>query len=337
MIPLPRVMYTSLIPYAACAAIALSNAAFAQSPSPGCDTGEQASLPLKWTEDMRPYAEAVINGKAVPAMISTAAVDAAVLNKKVLDRLGVTVRTSQSTMRPEDERNPTGVFLVRDVSYAMVEDFSFGLANGKNLTYRVEDFMDDTFGARIGAANLLHSDLEIALDGGYLKFFKPKGCFREHLAYWDPQAVAVATSWDVLKRDPRILFTVDVGGQNVSALLSTATPHSYMPKAAAARLGLTSGSPGAEREDPLPGHGPDQPVWKLPVARMSIGTLEVKDFDLRLMDLPFSGEIMVLGADFLHRHRVYIAMSQNKLYLSPIKTPRAVKSGSVQVVQPPAR
>jgi len=55
------------------------------------------------------------------------------------------------------------------------------------------------------------------------------------------------------------------------------------------------------------------------------------------MDLPHSGEILVLGADFLHRHHVYIARAQNKIYFSAIQTPRAVKRGSVEVIGTPAR
>lgn len=337
MIPLSRAFFVSLLRYTACASIALVNPAIAQTPPSGCDMGELATLPLKWTDDMRPISEAVINGRLVPVMVSTAEAEAVVLNKKTLNKLGIAVRSSTSTMAPEDARNPTGNYLVREVSYAMLDDFSFGTAKKKDVTYRVQDFMDDTFGVRIGAGTLLQTDIEIALDAGYIKLFKPKGCFRDHLAYWDPQAISVLSTWDVLKRDPRILFNVQVGGKTVSALLSTATPHSYMPRAAAERLGLSASSPGATREDPLPGHGPEQPVWKVPVSSISIGALEVKDFDLRLMDLPHSGEIMVLGADFLHRYRVYVAMSQNQVYLSPIRVPRAVRRGSVEVIGTPAQ
>jgi len=336
MIPLSRAVSVCLVRHTACASLVFSSAAYAQALSPDCDMGEPATLPLKWTDDMRPIGEAMINGVPVPAMISTAAVDSAVLNKKVLDRLGIPVRTSQSVMFPENPRNPTGSYSVQDVSFAVLDDFSFGAAKRKDVMYRVEDFMDDTFAVRIGAGNLLYADLEIALDAGYLKFFKPKGCFRAHLAYWDPKAVAVTTTWDLLKRDPRVLFTAHIGGKNVSALLSTATPQSYLPKATAERLGLTPASPGAEREDPLPGHGPNQPVWKVPVASMSIGALDIKDFDLRLMDLPHSGEILVLGADFLHRYRVYIASAQKKIYFSPIRTPQTVRRGSVEVIGAPA-
>ena len=53
------------------------------------------------------------------------------------------------------------------------------------------------------------------------------------------------------------------------------------------------------------------------------------------MDLPHSGAILVLGADFLHRHRVYIAMSQMQIYFTPISTPRVLKRGSVKVIPIP--
>ena len=181
-------------------------------------------------------------------------------------------------------------------------------------------------------AAVLQTDLEIALDAGYLKSFKPNGCFRTHLAYWDPQAVAVPLFQDPWKRDPRLVFGVRINGKVLGALLSTATPHSYLPRVTAERLGLTPGSPGATREDPLPGHAPDNPVWKVPVPELSIGSLQVNGVDLRLMDLPYSGDLLVLGADFLHRYRVYIATSQKQVYFSAVTTPREVKRGSVKVI-----
>ena len=335
MLPARHALHACVVKYIVCASLTLSGAALAQSLPAGCDLGEQASLPLRLTEDMRPVGEAVINGTTVPVMLSTGAAESGVLNKKALDRLGIKVRNSTSILSASDERNPAATDMVRDISYALLGDFSFGSARKKNALYLVEDFVDDAYGMRIGAGSLLQTDLEIALDAGHMKFFTPKGCFREHLAYWDPHAVSVPATGDPWRRDPRVVFSVHIGGKNVYALLSTATPHSYLPKAIAERLGLTPSSPGATREDPVPGHGPDQPVWKVPVSAMSIGALEVKDFDLRLMDLPYSGEILVLGADFLHRHRVYIALSQMQIYFSPVGTAEALKRGSVKIIPVP--
>lgn len=293
---------------------------------------ELATVPLSFTDDLRPIGEATINGSTFPAMLSTGAGESLVFNKKILDRLGIEVRSSTSKLDAEDARNPTKVDLYVDMSHANIKNFSIGPLTGKGGTYKVEDFMDDTYGVRIGAGMLLRNDLEIALDAGYLKSFNPGGCLGAHLAYWDPQAVSVLAMWDPWKRDARVVFTATIGGKPIHALLSTATPYSYVPKAAAPRLGLSPDSPGATREAPLPGHAADKPVWKVPVPLVSIGELEVKDLDLRLVDLSHEGEVLVLGADFLHRHRVYIAMEQKRIYFSPITTPQTRKRGSVQVI-----
>lgn len=307
-------------------------AVLASSLPAGCTLQEQASLPLTFTEDMRPVGKATVNGTSVAAMLSTGAAESAVFNKKTMDRLGIEVRSSVSTLMASDWRNPRGVDYTHEILHAAVKDFSIGLGQVKSGTYIVEDFMDDTYGVRVGAGTLLKNDLEIALDAGYLKVFRPEGCLRAHLAYWDPQAVAVFALSDAWKRDPRIVFSVRIDGRQVAALLSTSTPYSYVSKAAAVRLGLTPDSPGATREDPLPGDDAGKPVWKLPLPPMSIGPMVVKDLDLRLMDLPFEGDLLVLGADFLHRYRIYVAVSQQQIYFSPVGTARSLKRGSVDVI-----
>jgi predicted aspartyl protease len=325
--------HVSLSRLAASLALAWAPAVFADPLPAGCDRGEQGRMPVTFTEDLRPVGKASINGEAVPVMLSTGAAESVVLNKKTLARLGIPVRSSRGFMAAEDARNPTGQDIVRDgVEHAVLKEFSFGRVKSRDVAYMAEDFMDDSFGVRLGARSLLQTDLEIALDDGYLAFFKPQGCFREHLAYWDREAVAVSAKGDPWQRDPRLVFSVRIGGKEAWALLSTATPYSYLPKALAGRLGLTPESPGATREDPLPGHDAGNPVWKVPVARMAIGALEVNKLDLRVMDLPYEGEILVLGADFLLRHRVYIARDQKLIYFSPVKQPQVLKRGSVKVI-----
>jgi predicted aspartyl protease len=330
--PVHAPLHASLLRLAVCASVLFAQAAFASSLPAGCDMAEQASFQLTFTEDMRPVAQATINSASVPVMLSIGAPESVVFNKKVLDRLGIPVRNSTTILFTSDARNETGVDIQRDISHALIEEFSFGLLKREHAEYLVEDFADDRFAARVGAGRLLKTDLEIALDAGYLKSFKPNGCFRAHLAYWDPQAVAVPARSDPWQRDPRLVFSMRIDDKVVWALLSTGTPHSYLPKALAARIGLTPASPGASREDPLPGQAPDKPVWKVPVPLMSIGALEVKNLDLRVMDLPHTGDILILGADFLHRYRIYIAREQQQIYFSPVQSARTVKRGSVEVI-----
>lgn len=329
----------------ACAALMFSSAAMAQSLPVSCDMGELSTTPLTFTNDLRPVMETTINGKPVSAMVNIGSAQTIILNKKTLDRLNIKVRHVTSTqfqesrslttnIVPQNDFTPSGMFIVREGLSVFVDQLTIGGTRLGDSWFLVEDFMDDTFGARVGAGSLLQTDLEVSLDSGYLKHFKPEGCLGEHLAYWDPDAVAVPISVDLYKRDPRPIFKVLINGKEVWALLSTATPHSYFPASAAGRLNLAPTTAGATREEPLPGHGHDKPVWNVPVEQMSVGGIEVKDFKVRLMDLPYSGELLVLGTDFLHRHRVYIAMSQRQVYFSPIKNP-IMKRGSVEVIPRP--
>lgn len=319
-----------------CTGLIAPHTAVANSLPPGCEMRELANIPLSFADDLRPIGEATINGRAVSAMLSTGAGESIILNKKVLQQLGIPVRSTTSKLDAEDHRNShKWVDMYVDISLARVDELSIGQIAKKSGSYQVEDFMDDTYGVRVGAGMLLETDLEIALDAGYLKMFSPNGCGQAPLAYWDPEAVSVLAMGDPWKRDTRLVFNALVGGKPILAMLSTATPHSYLPKAAAVRLGLTPDSPGATREAPLPGDNPDKPVWKVPMPPMSIGALQVKDLDLRLMDLPREAEILVLGVDFLHRHRVYISRGQRLIYFSPVAMPRPLKRGAVQVISPP--
>lgn len=279
----------------------------AQALPAGCEVKELATVPLQFTRNMLPIAEASLNGTPIPALLDLGAQHATPINKKTLERLGINVRSS--------ETNYPGVF----VMHALIDQFSLGPTEHKNSWFPVEDLKSDVIGAKIGANYLLRTDLEIALEAGYLKYFKPTGCYRAKLAYWDQKAASVATRNDPRRRDLRPWFKVRINGKDVDTVLSTANEHSYLDQFTAARMGLTPESPGATREDPVTGWNERrQPVWSVPVASMTIGDLDVKDFSLRLMNLDLSGEMLVLGTDFLRRHRVYIAMSQNRIYFTPV-------------------
>lgn len=326
------------------AALISSGTVLAQSLPAGCEMNELQTVSLTFTDDQRPFVDASINGTLVSAMINIGSAQHTVLNKKTLDRLGIKVRHVTSTaFRKEGDgqsdhnvtNNSTSDLVVREGLIAFVDDFSSGFVKGQGASFLVEDFADDAFGARIGAGSLLDADLELALDEGYLKHFKPSQCNTAHLAYWDPKATSIPLIVDVWKRDPRPVFRIQINGKDVWALLSTATPYSYLPRVAGGRLGLTPASPGAVREDPVPGHAQDQPVWNIPVQQMTIGGMAVKDFSMRLVDLGHAGEIAILGADFLQRHRVYLAMGQKKAYFSAIEEGAKQKRGSVDVIPLP--
>lgn len=275
---------------------------------------ELGTVPLSFTGNMLPVVEAKLNGESLLALLDTGEQHATMLNKKILDRRGINIRSV--------ETNHPGVFIM----HSLIDHFTLGPTEHTNAWFPVEDLPSDVIGAKIGATYLFRTDLEIALEAGYIKYFKPTGCYRAKLAYWDQNAVSVATRNDPRRRDLRPWFKVRINGNDINAVLSTASEHSYVDLFTAKRMGLTPESPGATSEEPVKSwYDRQQSVWSVPVPQMAIGDLEVKDFKLRLMNMDLSGEMLVLGTDFLRRYRVYIAMSQNRLYLSPVEVPSAPK------------
>lgn len=61
-----------------------------------------------------------------------------------------------------------------------------------------------------------------------------------------------------------------------------------------------------------------QKVTKLP-ANVAFGDYQVKQATVPVFDMDWPGETMVPGADFLRANLVLIAMSQRKLYITPVK------------------
>lgn len=96
--------YACLLRCLACAGLLFSQAASAHALPAGCDLGEQAHWPLTFTEDMRPVGQATVNGATVSVMLSTSTPESVMLNKKVLDRLGIAARSTTTTLFASDLR-----------------------------------------------------------------------------------------------------------------------------------------------------------------------------------------------------------------------------------------
>ncbi len=294
------------------AAFLVPAAVAAQALPAGCDIGPVATLPLSFRGDSVPIAQARINGKPVPALVDTGGQHATLLDKATLENAGIKVISS--------ETNYAGVYVLN----ALIEHIAIGPTEFRKAWFAVDDLAKDEVGARIGANYLFRSDIEIALHDSYLKFYKPSGCLRAPLAYWDKTAPSVSFRIHPQRKDLRPFFKVRINGEDVSAVISTTTEHSYLDLFTARRMGLTPESPGAVRGGSgLKWNDREAEFWTVPVPQASIGALQVKDFSLRLVNMERSGEMLVLGTDFLKRHRVYVAMSQNRIYFSPVTAPAA--------------
>jgi hypothetical protein len=150
------------------------------------------------------------------------------------------------------------------------------------------------------------------------------------LAYWSPQGASQVD----LGRSPQIVVPVKINGQPLNAVLDSGAVFSVLDKPAAARLGISPESSGARVSGRTGGVGQGLPnLWTTPLQSFAIGDETINDTVIRFADLfkdatytPQSGSLiqqrveflpdMLLGADFLRAHRVFVSHSQRKMYFT---------------------
>lgn len=271
-----------------------------------CDLGTAVTTPIVFAG---PYGVPVVTGEVnqKPFRFRLHSSDSATtVNRDAVEKLGLAVQ-SRST-------NYVGV----DLLTVFPNKLTVGAAvrNGEVV---VLDKHSDFYDGQVGATMLLRNDLELAYADGYMKQNKPSGCLRTFLASWDPEATVVTFRADAQHNDLRPWFWVTVNGTKVSATIATDYAYSMIDSHTAARLGLTHDMPGAEEDGEAKGwYDKIHKVTKVP-AMVSIGDGPTKKSTLRIFDMDLSGEVMVLGADFLRANRILISMSQRKIYITSLK------------------
>lgn len=112
-----------------------------------------------------------------------------------------------------------------------------------------------------------------------------------------------------------LFLAVRIDGHPVRALLDTGARHSLLARRVAARLGVTSHD--LSRDPVVRGRG----VGAAPLAfrrhrfdEVRVGGVVVRDMAVNIATLPIPGVDMLLGADWLAGHRVWISRSAGRLF-----------------------
>jgi predicted aspartyl protease len=289
--------------------LSLSDAARAEAPK--CRYTPVASLQLRGSGDIwQPTADGSINGKPAVMLIDTGAW-ASMLVKDGADKFKLPLES-------------TGTYSYgvggASVEYVVkVDDFSLGGAHSGKAAMKVLGNMafKPAFDAIAGADFLLQADLEISLAEKQIRFFRARDCADTYLAYWSADAAEIpfgGTDTDHL--NPR--FLVEVNGVKLEAMIDTGATVSVLTREAAEKAGIRldglvkAGSSvgfGAARVD----------NWVVQLDTFTLGSETIKNAQLAVHDTAphVSGLAdILLGADFLRAHRVLIAMSQRRLYVS---------------------
>jgi tetratricopeptide (TPR) repeat protein len=166
---------------------------------------------------------------------------------------------------------------------------------------------------------LVATDAEFDFANGMIRLFQPVGCENSELAYWDQdRPFAVADLSPLALKSNQIRGLVVVNGVALHAEFDTGAERSTLSLRAARQAGVDVDGPGVRSGGPVGGVGRGHAIqtWIVPVASFKVGDEEVKRTELRVGDYDIEGVDMLLGADFFLSHRVMVASSQAKLYMT---------------------
>ena len=307
-------------------AIGVAVASMAVAAVSNCKMIQTADWPVR-LERNHLIVDGAINGQKIGIMLDTGATRSLIL-RSATERLGLTRKVARGYRM-------FGVGGETHVESADVDEFKIGQFTRKNWRVLVageRDFGPDV--AFLLGDDFFHQvDVEIDLAHGAVRLFQPKDCDGVSLAYWGTDGAGEAEIERVDDAHPQIILTVQINGQPMRALLDSGAATSVLNKSDAARLGVTPETPGVVAVGSGTGLGPKAvDNWIGPFQSFVIGNEIIKDTTIRFADLLKDAtytstdsripkhlvgqQPMLLGADFLHAHRVLVAHSQRKLYFT---------------------
>ena len=304
-------MVRKLKPLAAIAAVAVMAATPAWSE---CKLGKVAEIPVTMV-GMQPTTTAKINGKDATLLIDSGAFYS-ILDFDFAQSAGLKTYARGGYM--EGAAGVTG-YVVDHVAKFEVGGASVSKADGA-----IAQLGFPGLDGLLGESILGQGDVEYDLANGVVRLFSPMGCSpNDDLAYWSKGSAAVvpldhtaklaATSFTDNSR--WIRANVAINGQPITVVFDTGASRSILKQSAAARAGVTPTSPGATSRGGYRSGGGIVPIWRAPFKTLSLGEEEIGNVPIEFGNITLEGD-MLLGADFFLSHRVYVANSQGRLYLT---------------------
>jgi predicted aspartyl protease len=277
--------------------------------------------------DNRPFAAVSINGHAARMLVGTGAVKSA-LWRPSLEPLGLHAVNSGAKFYGINGPDEAGVVTVRD----------FGL--GGSVVHDIRLFVvgrgaETAFAGVLGDDFLARFDVEFDLASQVIRLFDPKNCTGDQVVYW---ASSYSMAPLVHRSDDWPTVKVLLNGHEAQALLDSGSTVSGVSSDLMRRPGVAPGS-AATAAQPISGLavGPlDSSLAVFPT--LAIGQEQIQNVRLRVADLfsrdrkrvtgsyipvdPINAPDMIIGADFFHAHRIYIARSQDRVYFTYRGGPR---------------
>jgi len=314
---------------AAALAITAATASLA-SAADDCKMVQIAELPVR-LQDNKLLVDGEINGRKIRIVLDTGATHT-LLFRSTADRLGLR-RDRVKGVRM------FGIGGETSVESALVDEIRIGEATRERLRMFVagEGEFGRDMDVLLGEDVLQSFDVEFDLAHSVVRLHQSNDCEGMSLAYWATDGARTVGIEPVDERRPQIRLDVLINGQGVSALLDSGAGISLLDKPMAAALGVTPSTPGVVPFGRGTGLGQKAiEFWVGPFQSVAIGDETIKHTSIVFGDVfknasyigtgshvprRVESAAMLLGADFLHAHRVLVAHSQRKIYFTYVGGP----------------
>jgi tetratricopeptide (TPR) repeat protein len=173
----------------------------------------------------------------------------------------------------------------------------------------------------IGRNLLGVADTEFDLADGSVKLLKSQGCGTRALAYWAAGIPFFTVSLESSSNphDHEFRLPVSINGVKIEAELDSGAPTSLISRRAAERAGVDLSGPGVTPLNNISGFGKhSERGWIVPVDNVSVGDEQILHTHLSAIDGAIADHApdMLLGADFLLAHHIYVARDQRQIYFT---------------------
>jgi tetratricopeptide (TPR) repeat protein len=299
-----------------------------------CKLNQIIELPVTMVGS-RPTVTMYINGQPAKFMIDSGS---------WTSMIDTTAATALGLKPVKVDDNPTGSVrgVGGDTQFSLTTIKSFGLT--KDVTMGQVEMLAVPGAGGAGVTGLIgenvlgFADIEYDLPHGAIRFFRQQGCQGANLGYWsNGSAVEIDLTHtgkrpESRDRDPNhydpgelnrdVRAVALVNGQKITVTFDTGSSASILNRSAAARAGVTPDTPGAVSAGLFAGLGSDRKAaWIAPFDSFALGAERINHTRLRFGDLGEVQADMLLGADFFLSHRIFIANSLSKAFVSYVGGP----------------
>ncbi len=274
---------------------------------------EKLELPVTLS-GMRALVDAKINGREARFIFDSGAFYSTI-SAATATQFGLKLSNAPSGMYI------TGMGGSAQVSVATVKEFTL-----IGIPIRNKEFVVGGSESGTESVGLLGQDIAWTFDVEYdfshsaMRLFRIEGCKHTRLAYWLTPGQDYSLL-DIETRDLGHLHTVAevyINGKKIRAMFDTGSPKSVLSLTAAKRVGVTLDTPGVEKAGLASGTGRGRfETYIAPFASFRVGDAEeIQNARLRVADTEIPEADMLIGFDFFLSHRIFVANSQRKMYIT---------------------